>query len=443
MALSAATVWEVRTTGSDANGAGFVTGASGTDYSQQNAAQWSGSDGIGSNANSNFQSVGAGFTSAAVGNLMYITTGTNFTPGYYQITAFVDTDNLTLDRTPASGVSATDAVWAIGGAAATPGIVFGSAVANNTVWIAPGTYTCSSSSNVAGGRLTIAVNYLQVFGYVSSRTPITQPTTSAPYLKAGANSVTILSTSGANGWAVNGVNFDGDKAARTGTIAINVGNQGNVRNGIIENSAGVNIGGGGAIVTRCIVRNSGSNGVDNAPSVSGCIISGNTGAGVRVSRYVEGNLIHSNGGSGLAYSSLGTIRRNRIVGNTGSGILMVDGNAAAVEENIIYGNSAWGISGASMTSGHCYAEKNFIGGNTSGAVTGSRVQEIGTTTLSGDPFVNSASDDYEINPASVGGAQIRSAGVGITDGTNDVPGTYEPGDFQIAPASSSVIVIDD
>ena len=38
MALSASTVWEVRTAGSDTNGGGFVTGAAGTDLSQQNSA---------------------------------------------------------------------------------------------------------------------------------------------------------------------------------------------------------------------------------------------------------------------------------------------------------------------------------------------------------------------------------------------------------------------
>ena len=38
MALSASTVWEVRTAGSDTNGGGFVTGAAGADFSQQNSA---------------------------------------------------------------------------------------------------------------------------------------------------------------------------------------------------------------------------------------------------------------------------------------------------------------------------------------------------------------------------------------------------------------------
>ena len=46
MALSANTVLEVRNGGSDTNGGGFVTGAAGTDWSQQDAAQYSVTDGV-------------------------------------------------------------------------------------------------------------------------------------------------------------------------------------------------------------------------------------------------------------------------------------------------------------------------------------------------------------------------------------------------------------
>ena len=44
MALSANSVFEVRTAGNDTNGGGFVTGAAGTDYSQQDAKNTAGSD---------------------------------------------------------------------------------------------------------------------------------------------------------------------------------------------------------------------------------------------------------------------------------------------------------------------------------------------------------------------------------------------------------------
>ena len=40
MALSSLIEWEIRTGGSDTNGGGFKSGATGQDYSQQNAAQY-------------------------------------------------------------------------------------------------------------------------------------------------------------------------------------------------------------------------------------------------------------------------------------------------------------------------------------------------------------------------------------------------------------------
>jgi hypothetical protein len=42
MALNAAVVWDVRTTGNDTNGGGFRAGAAGTDYSQQDAKNTAG-----------------------------------------------------------------------------------------------------------------------------------------------------------------------------------------------------------------------------------------------------------------------------------------------------------------------------------------------------------------------------------------------------------------
>ena len=77
MALPAATVWEVRpTAGSDTNGGGFVAGASGTDYSQQNAANSAGSDisttDVVATGVATITSATASFTSAIVGNVIYL-----------------------------------------------------------------------------------------------------------------------------------------------------------------------------------------------------------------------------------------------------------------------------------------------------------------------------------------------------------------------------------
>ena len=69
MALSVSQVWEIRTTGSDTNGGGFHAGASGTDYSQQAAAQVTVADAV-ANGTTTLTSVTASFTAAHVGNLV-------------------------------------------------------------------------------------------------------------------------------------------------------------------------------------------------------------------------------------------------------------------------------------------------------------------------------------------------------------------------------------
>src|SRR3990167_994955 len=86
-ALAATTVWEIRpTNGSDLNGACVNSATVVTDYSQQDAAQLSITDGATTGAGvTTFTSAAAGFTSAMVGNCLHLESGTNVTPGFYEI----------------------------------------------------------------------------------------------------------------------------------------------------------------------------------------------------------------------------------------------------------------------------------------------------------------------------------------------------------------------
>src|SRR4051812_5831049 len=100
MAISAATVWECRTSGSDSNGGGFVFGATGTDLSQSDSVSYSFSDlasSNGTNASPQVTSVSHNFVAADVGNLMQITAGTNWTTGFFQIVS-VAANAATLDK---------------------------------------------------------------------------------------------------------------------------------------------------------------------------------------------------------------------------------------------------------------------------------------------------------------------------------------------------------
>src|SRR3989344_4039153 len=122
MALSANTIFEVRTSGSDTNGGGFVTGASGTDWSQQNAAQYAVTDGV-TAGTTTITSATANFGTDVVGNIMYVEGGTGaVAAGFYQITARASSTSITVDRS--TGLTAGRGVtFNIGGALANPGII--------------------------------------------------------------------------------------------------------------------------------------------------------------------------------------------------------------------------------------------------------------------------------------------------------------------------------
>lgn len=129
MAVNATAVYRVRVGGSNTNGGGYdpaISGA-GTDYSQQDAAELSLTDIACSNTTTVTSATG-GFTSAMIGNAIWITGG-GASAGPYFITARTNTNTITVDRTPGT-VSAGSG--AVGGAWASPTTNW-----NNT-WMVPG-----------------------------------------------------------------------------------------------------------------------------------------------------------------------------------------------------------------------------------------------------------------------------------------------------------------
>lgn len=157
MAIGATCVWEVRATATagNLNGGGFVPGGGGTDYSQQDAAQFNGTDLAGENANTGTPDVSAAshsFVAADVGNMIHITAGSNWTPGWYEIKS-VSAGKARLDRACASVASPSGGTWYEGGAislqdasdstwAAVP-------VAGNVIYIKNGSYTLGAGVTLA------------------------------------------------------------------------------------------------------------------------------------------------------------------------------------------------------------------------------------------------------------------------------------------------------
>lgn len=185
MTLSAATVWEYQAGGNNLNGGGFVTGASGTDYSQQTAPHLSITDLVSDGAdNTKVSSALTPFDAQDVGNIIQITgAGTGFTLGWYQVIAVVGAV-ATLDRS-CGGTGLSGGTARLGGCMALPlTTTVAQIIAGNKVYIKLGTYTLTGGLTFPNGT---AISPITVMGYNLTRGD--QPTgTNRPIIVGGANS---------------------------------------------------------------------------------------------------------------------------------------------------------------------------------------------------------------------------------------------------------------
>ncbi|MEL6111022.1 MAG: right-handed parallel beta-helix repeat-containing protein, partial [Planctomycetota bacterium] len=106
--------WRLRSGGDDTNGGGYLE-LGGADYSDQDAAResrtdWATADGT----TTTITSAVGGLSSDLVGNVLRISAGSNFAPGYYLINSVPDANSLVLDRAPATDIG-SGGVGKIGG----------------------------------------------------------------------------------------------------------------------------------------------------------------------------------------------------------------------------------------------------------------------------------------------------------------------------------------
>lgn len=172
MTIGATAVWRIRPSGNEANGGGFDAGiaSAGTDYSQQNAAQVSGSVGTAAGTAA-FSDATATFTAAMIGNCIQIASGAGFTAGFYYVVGYTSAHAITLDRSPGTGSAA---VWKLGGgwAGFTNVAYLGPNVSGNFIYILgagvpnPSSYsfdyTMSGACQPNGGDATIG--YVTIAG---------------------------------------------------------------------------------------------------------------------------------------------------------------------------------------------------------------------------------------------------------------------------------------
>jgi hypothetical protein len=420
VALSADTVWEVRTGGNDDNGGGFVTGASGTDRSQQDAAHATLTTASVVHSTTTQINVAVGdFTVSAadVGNIIQVSVNGGAL-AYYQITvADVPNNRWTVDRS--LGTAGQTVAGSMGGALASPGGAAAAAtVTGNLIWVKAGTYTLSTATPGKGGPVLFASTIIvKMEGYSATR----GDRAGRPVLSAGAQTTLSLfapqgaadqqfvhlQADGNNGSGVSGFVFAAlARPAAIDCVAVDCDQASAV--GFSATASATHP------FQFCKASNctTGFTGGSLKCWADGC------GTGFNIATLCAQECLATDcTGDGFSASVSGTkFFRCTSDGNGGDGFDVAQG--CSLTECLATNNTGFGINGA--TSGFLFNCASY--NNTAGRTDLTSRYDWEPITLSVDPYTNAAADDYSLNNTAGGGADLRAAGI-------DPPGQTDNADI--------------
>lgn len=430
------TTFEVRpTVGSNNNGGCFITGGTGTDFSQQDSAQYTFTDLV-LVSTTTMSSASHVFVSTDVDNCIHITAGTNFTVGFYRILS-VAVGVATVDR-GAGTMGSTGGTFAVGGAVADVATTLVGAV-GSTSWVkATGSLTVAAtttfSTNSSGG------NPIRITGYTTTRGDGGRFTWTT-----ATNSVNLVTTNGATGLWFQNINFTNTAGTRgigirqTGTES----NEVQVINCILD---GMSRGISAAwivessdirelVVQNSEVKNSTTQGIEASAftMVYGSYIHDNTGNGLSFNANANGaqtgmvvgfTIVKSNTSSGLLNAYTGGITSISQL-NVFNSIFMLNGadgirsanlssNSLQVYNSLFDTNTGFGINAQNSGNqlGTCIVVANGFFGNTTAAISTSVPSDCisGSVTLTGSPFTNAAGNNFALNNTAGAGAAAKATG---------------------------------
>lgn len=404
--IPATCVWEVRTTGLATNGGGFIPGSSGTDFSQQDAAQYSVTDAQMFAANDFIDSATANFQTDVVGNVGCWVGGTpTIATAWFRIIARVSATRIQVDRTNANSTGGT---FKIGGALdhpSTVAVISNIAFINTAGWdvyIKAGTYNFTSAgTNIATGRIqfTGATADTSVWeGYQTTRGDRgTKPVWIATTLAINSIFESLGYTCMIN------IEFDANAKGIDGLTSI-----GNSRAILCKASNGAS-GFNTTICDRCYSA-SNSAGFQNCPLAFACVAVNNTGTGFLGTGDAI-RCIDINSPGGISMNAVNQKTTNCVVySGTGTGGIQFLAASTTAINCIVMNRTGKGYSG--LTLGNTLIQ-NCAGYNNSTGDTDivdtRRAQ--GFITLTADPFVSAAGGNFALNSTSGGGAACFAAGI--------------------------------
>jgi hypothetical protein len=432
MSLPATAVWEVRTTGNDANGGGFNASRSGATKTADDNYTYGASYGAisytdlysdGASLNK-LKSDTRAFVTADIGHIIQLGAGTNRTATlFFEITA-VASGVATLDANAWSAEnSAKDGVGKLGGALASPGKCMSGKVAGNTTWIKAGTYTITSAStNISGGCVADnqggtgngnGITRGSWVGYGSSRGDgvagvIWQ-------LNAGVTSATMFSISSSYVYLDN-IEFDGNSQTSAEGINMSAHESWIVRRCIFRNcDCGGNVSRSSGFVMECYAKSCSTYGFyASLGALYGCVAN-QCGIGFKVgTAHVVDCLSYKSSGNGFECQNTGSTLIHCVAYDSG-GTGFEWGNATGGCRNALFVNclatdsDAYGFllesgrDGAIMLNcaGYSNASGNSLGSN----------ESIGYIPVTdGTPFVAASTGNLRLNTTALRGALLRGAG---------------------------------
>lgn len=439
-ALPSNTAWEVRTAGSNNNGGCYVTGSTGTDFTQQNSAQYTFTDLV-LVTTTTATSVSHLFIASDVGNCIHITAGTGFTQGFYRMIS-VAVGTVTLDRA-AGTMASTGGTYAVGGAIADPQTFNTNAVPGNQAWVkADGTYTFTSAMAITSQN-SAGLTPFQFTGYTTTRGDNGRATWTT-----STNSIHMITTAGtlSSNVEFDNINFTntaGTKGDGFHALSVN-GFAWMVKHCILD---GFNIGINGDFtvdfsfnvlsVVNTEIKNSVAQGVlnDAGTSFLADYIHGNGTSGVEIKVAAPGSqgradgitavnysVLSANGTSGLNFTGINSADPNFVYPviansdlslNTGDGLTL--GNVSVPDglitwNSIYYGNGGFGINSPTLVPILTSQVSNAFGSNTSGNRSTNIPSDTSDITLSATPFTNSGAGDFSLNSTTGGGAALKGTG---------------------------------
>lgn len=416
MGLATGVIFDVRPGGSDTNGGGYKEGASGTNWSKQDAAQYSVTDGV-TNGTATITSATANFGTDVVGNVIYIEGGTGaITPGWYEITSRTNSTTIVVDRSTGL-TTGTGATFKIGGAFASPGRAAAVAAAGNRIYVKDGTYTITTTTAGPAGPVSITTSGVHIEGYLTTQGDVG----ARPVIDAGAQtSVTLVSLTG-DGTGCSYIKADGQSGSGNKGFVGNDGDNRFYQCEAVDCDGSGGIGFTSGVMLNCKAQN----------CATGFSIASGTGTqasyceaedcttGFTVATSAAEHCLAYGGTTGFNMSStLASVRYCSAIDAT-TGFTTTGRNS--ISHCVATGcTTGYSIAGTrTVTVINCYSWNNTT--SFGGAGTAFFVNAASNpTTLSGDPWMDSAADDYRPNATAGAGAVLRAAGVGHFSQTNNV-----------------------